>query len=819
MQTVWQDLRYGTRMLLKSSGFTLIAVATLALGIGANTAIFSVVHGVLLRALPYPDPERLVMVWTHRPTLQARLGLSEFPVAAADFVDWSNQNQVFDQIAALRAQELNLTISGEPEVLGAVRASANLFSLLGVSPVQGRTFVPEEDRPGAHRVVVISYGLWQRRWAGDPELIGRTITLDNETYTVVGVMAPDFQFPRKGDLPPSFEFPGTVDLYLPIAFTPAEISNRTRSYLAVIARLNAGVSIKRANAEMEALAGRLRQQHPQTNSDKGVWLVALHQQVAGRVKTALLVLLGAVAFVLLISCANVANLLLARGAARQKEMAIRAAIGASRGRVVRQLLTESLMLALSGGTLGLLLAWWGIDLLLAISPGNLPRADDIRLDNRVVGFTLLVSLLTGIAFGLLPALQAARPDFNETLKEGGRRAAGLPHNGFRSFLIVGEVALAFVLLIGGGLLLKSFVRLVGVDPGFDPRRVLTMDVLLPRAKYRGAQTSAFFQQALERVRTLPGVEAAGAVYPLPLGGQQNNTAFSIEGAPPLPGDSFFACGQRWTSPDYFKTLRIPLVKGRLLVESDGTSAPRMVVINEALARRYFAGQDPLGRRIAFDDSAGKPNYREIVGVVKDVKHSALDDEARPEFYLPLAQFPSSFMTLVVRTSGDPLQMTTALRSQIRAVDKDQPVSNIQTMEQVLASSVAPRRFNMLVLGMFALVGLALAAVGLYGMMSYTVTERTHEIGIRMALGAQPGEVLKLVIRQGIKLALVGLLMGLGGALALTRLMKALLFGVSATDYLTFAVIALWLTVVALLACWIPARRATRVDPMAALRCE
>jgi predicted permease len=808
-----QDLRYGIRMLLKKPGFTLIAILTLALGIGANTAIFSVVNGVLLRTLPYHDPGALVMVWAHRPILQARLGIPDFPVAPADFADWRNQNHVFEQMAALHVQKLNLTSGGEPELAGGVRASAGLFPMLGVNAVLGRTFLPEEEEPGAPRVALISHWLWQRRFGSDPQLIGQKITLNNEAHTVIGVLPPGFQFPRKGALPAGYEFPAQVDLYLPTAFTPQELSSRRGNYLAVLARLKPGVSIAGAQAEMEAIARRLTEQYPQTNSDKSVRLVALHQQITGKTRTALLVLLGAVGFILLIACANVANLLLARNAGRASELAIRTALGAGRQRILRQLLTESLLLAFSGGALGLWLAWWGVKLLLALSPGNLPRTDEIRLDTSVAGFTLLISILTGIVFGLLPALQASRPDLNEALKEGGRAAAGARRQRLRSFLIVGEVALTFVLLIGAGLLVRSFARLVKINPGLDPHSVLTMDIQLPRAKYTSPQQATFFQQTLERVRALPGVEAAAAAYPLPLGGSHWSTWFTIEGKTLPPGETFNA-GICSVSPDFFKTLRIPLRTGRLLAESDSANAPPVVVINEAAAQRFWSGEDPLGARI----SIGGPLY-EVVGVVKDVKHSALDEAAIPEIYFPLTQFPQDFMTLTVRASGDPWQMIAAVRDQVWAVDKDQPVSNIQTMERLMANSAAPRRFNLLLLGAFALLGLTLASVGLYGVLSYTVTQRAHEIGIRLALGARTADVLKLVIGQGMRMALIGLLIGLGGALALTRLMKSLLFEMSATDPLTFVGVALLLMSVALLACYLPARKATKIDPLAALRCN
>jgi putative ABC transport system permease protein len=816
IETLIQDLRFGVRMLIKNPGFTFVAVLTLALGIGANTAIFSVVNGVLLRPLPYYEPERLVMVWAERPILQAQIGLEDFPVAVADFVDWRNQNRVFEQMAAMQAPRMNLTGGGEPESVVALRASASLFPLLGARFAVGRAFLPEEDRADADRVVIISHGLWRQRYGADPKLIGQKITLDNEAYTVIGVTAPDFQFPRSDEYPYG-AVKTKVDLYLPMAFTPELMNNRRMNSLVVIARLKPGVSVGQASAEMNAIARRLTELYPQTNTDKGVRLAPLHQQAVGKARMALMVLLGAVGFVLLIACANVANLLLARAAGRQKEMAIRAGLGARPWRVVRQLLTESLLLAISGGAAGLLLARRLVELLLAIAPDNLPRAYDIRLDARVASFTLLVSLLTGVVFGLLPALQASKIDLGETLKEGGRDAAGLLRRRLRGFLVVSEVALAFVLLIGAGLLIRSFARLTEIDPGLDPRGVLTMDILLPYAKYKDGRSVTFFQQTLERVRALPGVEAASTVSPLPLSGAHGSGGFSIEGRP-SPTEQAFNAGFRTISPDFFKTFRVPLIKGRLVAESDSAEAPPVVVVNESLARNYFANEDPLGKRITlpFD-----PRPHEIVGVVGDVKHSALDEEAKREMYFPMAQarFPPILLSLAVRVSGDPMQMVAVVRGQVWAEDKDLPIFNIETMERLMAKSVAPRRFNLLLLGVFALAGLALAGVGLYGVMSYTVTQRTREIGVRMALGAQTGDVLRLVIGEGMKLALIGALLGLGGALALTRLLKTLLFEVSATDPLTFIVIAAALIIVALLACWVPARRAASMDPLVSLRVE
>jgi putative ABC transport system permease protein len=815
IETLIQDLRYGARMLRKNPGFTAVAALTLALGIGANTAIFSVVNGVLLRALPYYEPERLVMVWTARPILQAQIGLEDFPVSVADFVDWRNQNQVFEHMAAMWTPRMNLTGDGEPESVVGLSASASLFPLLGARFAVGRAFLPEEDRAGADRVVVISHELWQRRYGADPKLIGQKITLNDEAYTVIGVTAPDFQFPRRGEVPTGFYLgvATKVDLYLPIAFTPELMNNREGNFLMVIARLKPGVSLGQASADMSAIARRLTEQYPQTNADKGVRLAPLHKQAVGKARTALLVLLGAVGFVLLIACANVVNLLLARAAGRQKEMAIRAALGARPWRVVRQLLIESLLLAISGGAAGLLLAWRLVELLLAIAPDSLPRAYDIRLDARVAGFTLVVSLLTGIVFGLLPALQASKINLGVTLKEGGRDAAGLLRRRLRGFLVVSEVALAFVLLIGAGLLIRSFARLTEVDPGLDPRGVLTMGIQLPFAKYRDGRSVAFFQQTLERVRALPGVEAAATVSSLPLSGAHASGGFDIEGRP-SPTEQTFNAWLCTISPDFFKTFRVPLIKGRLIVESDSAKASPVVVVNESLARNYFANEDPLGKRITILGAT-----REIVGVVGDVKHSALDEEAKREIYLPMAQlrFPPISMSLAARISGDPMQMVAAVRGQVWAVDKDIPISNIETMERLMAKSVAPRRFNLLLLGVFALAGLALAGLGLYGVIAYSVSQRKREIGIRMALGAGKSAVLRMVINQGIRLALIGVVIGLAGALGLTRFLSGLLYGVKPGDPLTLVAVSALLIVVALLASYIPASQAAKVDPLTALR--
>jgi putative ABC transport system permease protein len=812
LETLWLDLRYGARVLIKNPGFTLVAALTLALGIGATTAIFSVVDGVLLRPLPYKDPQKLLMIWA------TRAQDLEFPIMSADFADLRKQNQVFEQVTAFRPQSVNLTGIGEPERLGGIQASTNLFTLLGIEAKLGRTFLPEEEQPGNHRVVILNYGLWQRRFGADEQIIGKTISLNDEPHTIVGVMPPGFQFPRKGAMPIPWQFPGEVEIYIPLALTPDQINIRGRNSLAVISRLKSQFSLEQAQAEMTGFAQKLQQQYPNTNRDRGIRLVTLHQQTVGGVKLALTVLLGAVGFVLLIACTNVANLLLVRAAARQKEIALRAALGASRWRVVRQLLTENALLALLSGSLALGAAIWGVKLLQIIIPEDQPRTDEIGIDGRVFGFTLLISLFTSLLFGLVPALQASKLSLSEALKEGGRGSGRRNRNHFRNLLVVSEIAMALVLLICAGLMLRSFVRLMSIDPGLNPQNVLTLDIQLSGRRYAPPQRTAFFQQLLEKVNALPGVEAAGIVWPLPLAGTDDGVGFTFEDQPPpSPGERRVA-GPRVVSPDYFKTLKIQLQRGRVFSETDGPDTPPVIIINETLARRYWPNEDPIGKRMAIDVRNGQPFWREIIGVVGNVRHLGLDKGPRLEIYFPFPQFRVSFQTLVVRTD-DPLSLVAAIRNQVQTIDKDQPISNIRTMEELLGRSVSQQRFSLLLMGIFAGVALALAAVGIYGVMSYLVAQRTHEIGVRMALGAQVNDVLKLVVKQGMTLTLTGVLAGLITAIGLTRLISNLLFGVSSTDLLTYISIAALLILVALAACWIPARRATKVDPLVALRCE
>jgi putative ABC transport system permease protein len=801
MNTLLQDLRYGIRMLIKNPGFALVAVIALALGIGANAAIFSVVNTVLLRPVPYEDPDRLMVLTENQPPK-----FPEFSIAPGNFIDWQKQNTVFERLVAINGTAFNLVGEGaEPERLRGARVSAGLFEMLGVNPVHGRTFLEEEDQPGRENVVIVSSGLWKRRFSADSNVIGQPITLSGISYTVIGVMPPSFGFPDRA-----------TDVWAPIAFTARDAQVHGGHFLSVIGRLKQGTTVEQARTEMSAIAGRLAEQYPDTNTGWGVDVFPMQEYEVRDIRPALLVLLAAVALVLLIACANVANLLLARATTRQKEIAIRSALGASRGRVARQLLTESVLLALVGGVVGVLLAQWGIGSLLALAPAELPRVKEVSLDSTVLGFTLLLTLLTGVIFGLVPAMQSSRVNLNETLKEGGRGTTG-GHHRVRAGLVVTEVALALVLLIGAGLLIRSFYRLQQVNPGFNSSNALAVTVSLPGRKYQQPeQRAAFFTQLIEKVSTLPGVAAVGASQTLPIQGDYL-LGFIIQGRPPFPPGQEPSTNYYSVTPDYFRAMGIPLLRGREFTEQDRTGATRVVIINEEMAKRHFPDEDPIGKRIHV--TQGPETFREIVGIVGDVKQYGLARPTTLQTYEPFLQTPYSSMTLVVRADGNLAPLGGAIRSQVLAIDKEQPISRTKPLEEVVSESVAKQRFSMLLLGIFAAVALVLSAVGLYGVMSYSVTQRTHEIGIRTALGAKQSDVLKLVVGQGMVLALTGVGIGLLAAFGLTRLMSVLLFGVSATDPLTFVALPAVLTLVALAACFVPARRATKVDPMTALRYE
>jgi putative ABC transport system permease protein len=803
MSTLLQDLRYAVRMLLKNLSFAVIAVIALALGIGANAAIFSVVNAVLLRPLPFEDPDNLVVI---RETKLPQF--PEFSVSPGNFLDWQKQNNVFERIAALNSTAFNLVGTGEPERLQGLRITDGFFAMLGAQPQMGRDFLPEEDQPGRNNVVILSHGLWQRRFGGDPDIINQTLTLSGNSYTVVGVM------------PQTFRYGGSsTELFTPMAFTAQQAQQHGSHFLGAIGRLKPGVTLEQARSEMSAIADRLAEQYPDTNAGWNVKMTPMLDYAVGSIKPALLVLLGAVAFVLLIACANVANLLLARAAARQKEIAIRTALGAGRWRIVRQLLTESVLLSVIGGAAGLLLAVWGTDLLLALAPEDLPRVKDVSLDGRVLAFTAGITLLTGLSFGLVPALHASRPNLNETLKDAGRGSTeGGRRQMIRSTLVVVEVAMALVLLVGAGLMIKSFLRLQNVDPGFNPNNALAVSISLPQKKYSDDdQRAGFYAELIEKVSALPGVQSVGASNVVPFTGNDYVLGFLIQGRPPYPRGEGPSTNYYAVSPGYFKAMGIPLIKGRYFTEQDRKDSLRVAIINETMAKKFFPDEDPIGKGIHVTN--GPEVYREIVGIVGDVKHYGLDQTTNVQTYEPYTQQPFSFMTLVVRSAADPTSLGPAIRGEVLGIDKEQPVASIRPLDQLLAASIAQQRFSMLLLGIFASVAMVLAGVGLYGVMSYSVTQRTHEIGIRMALGAAQRDVLKLVVGHGMILTLVGVALGLVSAFALTRLMSTLLFGVSATDPVTFAAIPVAITAVALVACAVPARRAIKVDPMVALRYE
>ena len=806
MDSLRSDIQYALRSLTKRPGFTLIAVITLALGIGANTAIFSVIHALLLKPLHFPELDRVVSIWDEMPSRD----IKHNEVTVANYLDWQAQSQSYDQLALHRWWSANLTGIDPPERIQGFLVTANFFDAVGIKPIMGRNFTAEENQPGKEAVAIITHSLWQRRFGGDPNIIGKTITVNGVVRTVIGVM------------PERFNYPKSAEVYGPLAMTPELMRSRGNHSYYVIGRLKHGVSVESAQAEMDSIAARLQQQYPETNTGWGAKVYPIVADIVQHYETALWVMMAAVGFVLLIACANVANLMLARASGRQKEIALRAALGASRWRIVRQLLTESVIVALAGGVVGILVGFWGIDALRAANPGDAAKFVEgwyqLGINFPVLAFTFGLSIFSGIVFGLLPALQVSKPNLNDSLKEGSRNTSGSSHR-MRSSLVVLEVAVSLVLLVGAGLLARSFLSLLRTDPGFDPRNVLTMNLVLPSAKYRDQPSrAAFYQDLVQRVKTTPGVQSAAVVNYIPLGGSNSSDSYLVEGEPePAPGNEHVG-RYRVSTPDYFQTMGISILRGRGFTEQDKAGAQRVIIVNETLARKHWPGQEAIGRRIRLDGPIDQNPWMEIVGVVKDVKHE-LDLAVTPEYYLPHAQDSWNAMVLVARTTVDPASLAGSLRQQVWAIDKDQPVFDVKTMQEVRSVSVALYSFSSVMLAIFAGLALLLASIGIYGVMAFAVTQRTQEIGIRMALGARALDVLKLVVRHGMKLALLGIAIGLAGSWALTRFIKGLLVGVEATDMLTFTVVPLCLLVAAFIACYLPARRATKVDPLEALRYE
>ena len=808
METIFTDVRYGFRSLLKRPGATLIALVTLALGIGVNTAIFSAVDSVLLRPLPFKDPERLVSIWEQ--TL--KIGIVRNEVAPANFFDLRTQNQSFEAIGAYGPQDVNLTGDGEPERISGQLVSANVFSILGVEPALGRAFLANEDQPGQEHVVVLSHALWQRRFNQDPSVINRNITLNGESFTVVGVMPRGFFFPEREN-----------ELWIPWAMEPEQAAGRGDHYLRVVGRLRSTASGEQANHDLKDIAGRLEAEYPRTNEGLGFTSNSLHKDYVGDLRLPILILFGAVGLVLLIACANVANLLLAQATSRRKEIAIRIALGAQRWTIVRQLLVESLLLAGMGGLLGVLVAFWGVTGLAKFLPDSLSKLQAVTVDARVFVFTLVVSALTAIIFGGVPALLASRTRPGATLSDVARDASGGASGRFvRRLLVVSEVALAVVLLVGAGLLIRSFQRLRQVDIGFTTENRLTMKMVLPMPKYvKPDARRAFYDQTLQRVEAIPGVEAAGMITVLPLSFSGMNFSFSVEGrSSPSDLQLPFAL-YRVVSPGYFRAMGITLQRGRLFDAHDAPDSQPAIVINQRLAEQYWPNQDPIGKRLKIGPVDSPNQWLTVVGLVNNVRQTGLYEQ-KHEIYVPYAQERRVFMAprdLVVSTKGDPASVISAVRQAVWSVDKDQPVSNVRTMDQVVSASISKERFQSLLLGLFAALALLLACVGLYGVISYAVVQRTHEIGVRMALGAKPVDVLRLVIRQGMGLTIIGLIVGVAAGSVVTRVLADMLYGVSTRDPFVFAGAPLLLLVVAFLACYIPARRATRIDPLIALRYE
>jgi putative ABC transport system permease protein len=795
-------------MLLKKPGYTIVAVLALALGIGANSAIFSVVNALLLKPLPFDDLDRVVAVWEKIPSQ----GVERNETAVANYLDWRTQSNSFEHLAIYTWWSANIGGIEPPERVQGFIVTPNLLDTVGIKVAHGRNFRPDEDQPGKENVVILTHGLWQRRFGGDPNVIGRTVNVNGVTRTIIGVTPPEVIYPRG------------AEILAPFAMTPEAMRNRGRHNNLAVGRLKEGVTIGQAQADLDAIARRLEQQYPNTNAGRGVGVYTALEDTVRHYEPPLLLMMAAVALVLLIACANVANLTLARATDRMKEIALRLALGASRRRIIRQLLTESVILAVMGGAIGILLAVWGVDAIKAAMPDEsslwIPGFNQLGVNSSVLVFTLIVSVATGILFGLAPAMQASKPDLNETLKEGGGKTAGVGRHRLRAMLVVAEISLSLMLLAGAGLLMKDFLAILRTNPGFNADNVLTMGMMLPAAKYKeGEQLRAFYDELMRRARSLPGVESAALINHLPLSGSNSSSSFLVEGVPDPPPGQDFEGRHRVCTPDYFKTMGITVVRGRSFTEADTADSRRVVIVNETMAKRFWPNGDAIGEHIRFTGSLESNPWMEVVGVVGDVKHQMVTP-ITPDYYLPLAQETWNSMVLVARTKTEPLAFVRPIRNEFQAIDRNQPVFDVYSMAQVRDRSIAPYRMIGVIMSVFGVFALILAATGIYGVMTYAVSQRTREIGVRMALGAQGADILNLlVIRQGMQVTAIGIIIGLAGAAGLAQAMKGLLYGVSTTDWTIGAGVTLLLAGVSLLACYIPARRATKVDPMVALRYE